>query len=329
MTKTAAGSIAASPAPEPAERFAASLARLMPEDAGLGLAVSGGPDSMAMLLLAHAAIPGRFEVATVDHGLRPEARDECALVEAACTERDIPCAVLKVRVGEGNLQEQARIARYEALVDWAAARGLGALATAHHADDQAETLIMRLNRGSGIAGLAGVREGYWSEHYIALIIRPLLGFRRAELAGIVEAAGLKVAHDPSNDDERFDRVRIRRKLAEADWLDPLAIAQSALNLAEANEALDYVANQLWETGASRDGGTVRLRLHPERAIRLRLIERAIRELGGAPRGGDVARLDSAIVSGKKANLAGIMVEPALTEEGPFLLFSPEPPRRTG
>src|SRR5687768_7583217 len=108
----------AEPPEELVARFKEALERLWPEGGKLGLAVSGGPDSLAMLLLAQAAIPERFEVATVDHGLRPAAKDECALVERTCVERAVPCAVLQIEVEQGNLQEQARVARYAALDGW-------------------------------------------------------------------------------------------------------------------------------------------------------------------------------------------------------------------
>ncbi|HTM19329.1 MAG TPA: tRNA lysidine(34) synthetase TilS, partial [Kofleriaceae bacterium] len=175
--------------PQEAERFAADLARLWPEGGRLGLAVSGGPDSLALLLLAQAAIPGRFAVATVNHGLRPEAAGECAMVERVCGERGIPCVTLAVKTGAGNLQAAARAARYAALAEWAGREGLSAIATAHHADDQAETLLMRLNRASGLAGLAGVRaRGVLPEGKLPLL-RPLLRWRRAELAAVVTEAG--------------------------------------------------------------------------------------------------------------------------------------------
>ena len=327
MTATGARSPAAEPPPELVARFKEALERLWPQGGRLGLAVSGGPDSLAMLLLAEAAVSGQFEVATVDHGLRRESADECEMVAHVCAQRGVPCAVLRVTVEPGNVQERARIARYGALMDWAVERGLGAIATAHHADDQAETLLMRLNRGSGLAGLAGVREAYWTEHHLALIVRPLLGFRRTELGAVVEAAGLGAACDPSNADENFDRVRIRRKLAESEWLEPHAIAQSALNLAEANEAIDYFASLFWEQETDRDGDLISMRLHPARVVRLRLIERAIRELGGDPRGGDIARADSRIALEKKTNLAGVMMQLELRDSGPHLVFRPEPPRR--
>ncbi|HSJ79209.1 MAG TPA: tRNA lysidine(34) synthetase TilS [Erythrobacter sp.] len=163
-------------------RFAADLATIWPEDTRdgpLGLAVSGGADSLALLLLAHAALPGRIAVASIDHGLRPEAAGEVALVERIAGERGIPFTALTVTLAAGNLQARAREARYRALADWAKKSGLGAVATAHHTDDQAETLLMRLNRGSGLGGLAGVRARSVIGDGELLLLRPLLGWRKA------------------------------------------------------------------------------------------------------------------------------------------------------
>jgi len=304
-------------------RFAEALARLNPAGGKVGLAVSGGPDSMAMLLLAHAAIPGEFEVATVNHGLRPEAAEECALVERACAERGISCAVLQVQLDEGNLQAEARRARYAALADWALERGLAAVATAHHADDQAETLLMRLNRGSGVAGLAGVRERTMIASTSVSLLRPLLSFRRAELARIVEEEGLAPAQDPSNQDDRFDRVRLRKALAESALLDPSALAMSAAHLADAEEALDWAARREWDEQVQVSAEQVRYCPQAPRAVALRVVERAIAQLGRAPRGGDVARLLDALLVGEGGNVGGVLVR----VQGDAWVFRPEPPRR--
>lgn len=326
MSAIAAGSPAADGIPAAlAERFAGAVERLLPEGGRIGLAVSGGPDSMAMLLLAHAVMPGRFEVATVDHGLRPEAADECALVMAACRARDIGCAVLAVQVAAGNLQEQARLARYAALGEWAGSRGLAAIATAHHADDQAETMLMRLNRGSGVAGLAGVRRRGAIPGGDKLLIRPLLSFRRAELAQVVQAAGVATAEDPSNSDERFDRVRIRKALAEAEWLDPLALAQSAHNLAEAYDALQAYADLLWPQQVRATVNGFVLTPGTSREMNRRLVARVLEQLGGRPRGGEVARLLMRLERGETGNVAGVLA----TVEGSDWDFRPEPPRKTG
>ena len=190
------------PQPELIARFSADLAALQPGVDRLGLAVSGGPDSLAMLLLAAAACPGAVEAATVDHGLRPESAEEAAMVARVCAGLGVPHAVLPVTLASGNLQSEARSARYFALAGWMEQRQLGALLTAHHADDQAETLLLRLNRASGVAGLAGVRARGQVPGTALPLLRPLLGWRRGELAGIVAAAGMAPADDPSNRDAR-------------------------------------------------------------------------------------------------------------------------------
>ena len=307
--------------PGPVRRFSEALDRLNPSRERIGLAVSGGPDSLAMLLLAHEAIPGAFAVATVDHGLRPEAADECALVQRACAERAIPCDVLRVRVGEGNLQQEARSARYAALAEWADRKGLAAVATAHHADDQAETLLMRLNRGSGVAGLAGVRQAQRHEALGLTVIRPLLGFRRAELAAIVRDE--QVAQDPSNADPRYDRVRIRQALAGADWLDPEAIGRSAANLAEAYAALQDYAALLWPQAVQETNDGFAFTPVASREINRRLVALILERIGRKrPRGGDVARLLERLESGEGGNVAGVLGQ----VRGGIWRFAPEPPR---
>jgi tRNA(Ile)-lysidine synthase len=325
MTATGAGFAAAnSPPPELVSRFTEALERLSPEGGRLGLAVSGGPDSLAMLLLAEATIPGRFEVAAVDHGLRAEAADECAMVAELCAARGLRCSVLRVSVETGNLQAKARDARYAALAIWAEQRGLGAVATAHHADDQVETLLMRLNRGSGIAGLAGVRErGLVPESELPLI-RPLLGFSRAELASVVARAGLIPVADPSNADDRFDRVRVRKALGSSNWLDPAGLAASAGHIAEADAALEWTATREWGEQVSVRDNEIRYRPRAPRAVAMRVAARAIATLGGPPRGADLARLIDRLQAGGGGNLAGVLV----TAEHADWVFRAEPPRRS-
>lgn len=272
-----------------------------------------------MLLLAHAAIPGRIEAATVDHRLRRESAGEASMVSALCASLGVPHATLPVEVGEGNLQDRARAARYAALGRWAKAAGLDAVATAHHADDQVETLVMRLNRGSGVAGLAGVRaRGALPESDLPLL-RPLLGWRRVELARVCAAAGIEPARDPSNADERFDRVRVRRALAEAEWIDPAAWAASAGYLQDANQALDWAAEHEWNSCVERSGESLRYTPSAPRALRLRILTRAIEELGGTPRGGEVARLEAA----GGGTLAGVLAR----REGDSWKLAKENPRR--
>jgi tRNA(Ile)-lysidine synthase len=280
-----------------------------------------------MLLLAQAAIPRRFEVATVDHGLRPEAANECAMVARVCAERGIPCEVLKVKVSPGNLQARARDARYSGLLKWAGRRAITAVATAHHADDQAETLLMRLNRASGVAGLAGVRERTVLDFPTAevMLIRPLLEFRRRELGEVVLASGLSAVTDPSNSDDQFDRARLRKALANVDWLDTLALARSAGHLAEAEDALQEFTTLQWSSLVRPEGDSLRFYPLTQRLMRFRLIERIIRELGGKPRGTEIATLLDRLDAGSPANLSGVLA----TVEAPEWVFRREPPRRPG
>lgn len=295
----------------------------MPEGR-VGLAVSGGADSLALLVLAQRAIPGRIEVATVDHGLRAGAAAECAMVQALCTRCAVTCRTLTVMPAPGNVQDQARQARYAALGAWAAERGLAAIATAHHADDQAETLLMRLARGSGPRGLAGIRATSRVAGCAVPVVRPLLGFRRAELAELVAAAGLTPASDPSNQDDRFERVRVRRWLQGQDWLDPAALARSAHLMGEAEDALRAIADAAWlDTAQPHEDGVI-VAASPLREINLRLLERGLGELGSAAVRSDLAvLLDRLEEPPGRANLAGVLVSLA----GGRFIFRREPPRR--
>jgi tRNA(Ile)-lysidine synthase len=307
------------------ERFLADVERLWAEGGRLGLAVSGGPDSLALLLLAHAAMPGDFAVATVNHGLRAEAEAECAMVAGVCAERNIPCAALRVKAGEGNLQAEARKARYEAMAQWAAREGVAALATAHHADDQAETLLMRLNRASGLAGLSGVRARGLVPGSRLPLLRPLLRWRRAELAAIVAGAGLDPVQDPSNANDAYDRARIRKALAGAEWIDPAALAESAAHLAEADEALDWLVAREWDERVSiADGGAIRFEPGVPRAAALRIVARIVEGFGSPARGGAIARLVDGLTSGSGGNVAGVAA--SVEDEG--WLFRSEAPRRS-
>lgn len=274
-------------------------------------------------MLAKATIPERVEAATVDHGLRPESAHEAALVAELCASYSIPHEILTVKVARGNLQDKARAARYAALGKWMEQRGLSALATAHHADDQAETLLMRLNRGSGVAGLAGVRARGVVPGTKLTLLRPLLGWRRAELAQIVEAAGLEAAQDPSNEDPRFDRARLREALKEADWLDVEAVAQSASHLAEAEAALQWATQREWSEQVEVGEGEIGYRPSAPPLIRIRILARAIGMLGVEPRISSVAKLMQRLLNGKDATLGGVV---ARVDKDCWTLRK-EPPRR--
>ena len=298
----------------------------MPGPVQVGLAVSGGPDSLALLLLAHQA-PGGFEVATVDHGLRPESADEAQAVASLCESLGVHHTTLRPTIAPtGNLQSNARAARYAALGEWAKARRLDAIVTAHHADDQAETLLMRLSRGAGVRGLAGMRRlATVPGHPDLPLLRPLLGWRKRELEAIVAEAGLDPARDPSNTDRRFERVNVRNGLAAAPWLDAAALAASAAHLAEADTALDWAAAREWDERVTRAAKALTYLPLAPRAVQLRVLERIVALLGneGTPRGSEIARLHAALSAGGVATLGGVRA--AGRSDG--WRFTPAPPRR--
>ena len=287
----------------------------------LGLAVSGGPDSLALLLLAHNALPGRIAAATVDHGLRADSTAEAAVVAQVCATLGVAHAILPVTVAAGNVQAQARTARYAALAEWAQAAGLVALATAHHADDQAETLLLRLNRGSGVAGLAGVRARGLVPGTKLPLLRPLLGFRRAELAQAVSSAGIEAVSDPSNLDDRFDRARLRKDLAGADWIDIPALTASAAHLADADAALDWAAQREWSQCVTRAPMGLTYRPQAPRAVALRVIARIVLELDGTePRGSAVARVFESLLARETCSIGDLVAR--VTSDGWSLTKAP-------
>lgn len=311
--------------------FTDGLDALTAPDARIGVAVSGGPDSLALLLLAAAARPGLIEAATVDHALRAESRAEAEMVADLCQRLGIPHTILTARWNEhpqAAIQERARSERYRLLGYWAEERGLNALATAHHADDQAETLLMRLNRGSGVRGLAGIRPRSVTPGSHVRLIRPLLSWRRLELQQICNDARLTPVADPSNEDDRFERVRVRQALAGADWLNPVAVARSASHLAAADSALDWAMKAEWKQAVRESGGTIIYRLSegPPEIVR-RIVARAIRRFateGEAElRGPELDRLLGTLSEGGTATIRGVICRGGDTE----WRFSRAPARR--
>ena len=305
-------------------RFAAGLDALIATDARIGIAVSGGPDSLALLLLAAAARPGRVEAATVDHQLREGSGKEAKFVAGICEQLRIPHRTLRVKISGGaSLQARARSARYDALGDWAIERGLDAVATGHQVEDQAETLLMRMARGAGLGGLVGVRHARPLEPGI-MLIRPLLGWRRAELAEIVTAAGIEAVDDPANRDPRHDRSRFRGMLAEADWADAERLAASARWLADADEALEWALAPLLEARLHKADGAVTINAEGlPREMQRRLLLASFERMGAhRPRGPELDRARKALRAGKSVTLAGLKLDP-----GPPWKLSPAAARR--
>src|SRR5438067_6753827 len=303
--------------PEPAlvERFARDLDALIAPGVRIGIAVSGGPDSLALLLLAAAARPEKIEAASVDHALREGSREEAEMVASACARLGVPHAILTAEWDDKPataIQERARDERYRLLAEWAGDRQLDAVATAHHLDDQAETLLMRLARGAGVRGLAGIRAVALVPGSDVPLLRPLLGWRRAELEQIVAAAGLEPERDPSNEDEHYERGRVRRALGQADWLDPQALAASAAHLGEAEAALEWAADQEWARAITDSATQIAYRptdAPPE--IRRRIVARAIARLATEGersdlRGRELDRLLAQLEAGRTGTLRGVL-----------------------
>lgn len=334
---------------DPVERFsadvAATLGRSIVPDDKLAIAVSGGPDSMALLALAAAAWPGQVIAATVDHGLRTDAAGEAAMVATFCALGASPppsgnrqkraahtTLRLNTPLGAANLQANARTARYALLTEWAHEHRATILATAHHADDQAETFLMRAARGSGLAGLAAIRPKRQLDHGIALI-RPLLGWRRAELRTLVEAWLLPFVDDPSNMSDRYDRTRFRALLGRTPWLDPAQLARSAAYLLDADG--DLRAIEAWlmqERSVPTKPGEHAINVGGlPRDLRRRLARSAVtlvRDAGTLTNppwstASNIEPLLDALGAGKAATQAGVMV----SATGDIWHFRKAPPRR--
>ncbi len=292
------------------DRLVGLLRDGLPAGEVIGVALSGGGDSTALLHLCLAA-GLRVEAVTVDHRLRAESAAEAAGVAAACAALGLRH---EVRVWEhgalaGNVMDAARRARMALIADWARGRGIGCVALGHTRDDQAETLLMGLARSAGLTGLSGMRPGFALDG--VRFLRPLLAAGRAELRDWLRGRGIPWIDDPTNEDARYQRVRARRALAA---LEPLGITAAGLatvagNLARAQAAL---ALQVRAAGRHLREAAGALQLGPEfrdepEEIRRQLVLAAVGWLAGAdypPRAADLARFLAAMREGRDATLAG-------------------------
>lgn len=223
--------------------FADCLRRLLPVPLPdrIALAVSGGGDSVALMHMAAEFardLPLNLHVLTVDHRLRPKSGAEAETVARAARALGLGHATLVWTGwnGQGNLQDAARTARRALIEDWCDAHGIAHVLTGHTADDQAETVLLRLARGSGVDGLAGMAA---REVHGITWLRPMLGLRRADLRADLRDRGTDWADDPSNDDPRFDRVRARKMLAQLSdlGLTPARLLRTADHMAAARRSL--------------------------------------------------------------------------------------------
>lgn len=284
------------------ERVAETLDDFGPFEANphLAVAVSGGADSLALMLLCDAwaqSRGARLTVLTVDHGLRPQSAAEARGVAQAALALGHPHATLRVgwALGEADLEAAARTARYDLMTAWCRQAGVLHLLTGHSRDDQAETVLMRLLRGSGLDGLAAMAPLRLVDG--VRLLRPLLEVGRYDLLRLVLNAGLSPVDDPMNQDGRFQRVSTRRAMATLD-LTADRLADTASRLRRDRDAIEVAVRHL-AVDALRlspwgEGGIVRAALAGQPApIVERVLARLITAVGGgqyAPRRDRLTRL---------------------------------------
>ena len=322
------------------------------------LAVSGGPDSLALMWLAArwrkalARGPALLAV-TVDHGLRPESAREARDVKRLASRLGVPHRTMRWsgEKPQSGVPAAARTARYRLLATVARQSGASHILTAHTRDDQAETLLMRLLRGSGIGGLAAMARE--SEREGVRIARPFLNIAKSQLIATLRKANISYADDPTNRDPRFTRPRIRELIEglSAEGGDARNLARLASRLARANAAIEVLADGAARYLALRDhkapsvapgaksqnaGFEAEAFARLPEEIRLRLLLRAIDRFGheGPAELGKaealLASLDRASRTATKKRqvrlkqtLAGAVVSLA----GGRIVIAPAPPRR--
>ncbi len=280
--------------PVSAAEFASLLESLGPFGSGprLAVATSGGADSLALAVLSHdwaTARGGAVQAVTVDHGLRVGSAAEARRVRTILRPLGIAHKILtwSGEVPTANLQAVARAARYHLLLDHCARNGVFHLLLAHHRDDQAETLLLRLGRGSGLDGLAAMSAKIALPQ--AVVLRPLLGLPRQRLAATLQNRGIDWIEDPSNVDTAHARVRLRRllpALAE-EGLGAGRLAAAAGHLGRARAALEGAVAAVLARAARIDpAGYIRLDPRPlhsaEAEVGQRALAHAVMTVGGRP-----------------------------------------------
>jgi tRNA(Ile)-lysidine synthase len=257
----------------------------------VAVAVSGGSDSIALMRLAHRWSSAgddrpKLTVLTVDHGLRPESADEARSVAGWARDLGLDHVVLQWRGTKpaSGLAAAARGARYRLMSDWCRSNGVGFLLVAHTLDDQAETVMMRLARGAGVEGL-GAMSALTSHHGLT-IFRPLLAIARNRLRDYLRTIGQDWCEDPTNQDERFERVRLRKALEvlNATGVGAEAISQTAARSRRAWEAIFTITNRYLRQSLSHHAegfgevGLTSLMGEPEE-IRIRALWLLVRRYG--------------------------------------------------
>lgn len=287
----------------------------------LAVAVSGGGDSLALLGLAcdwASENDCRIHALTVDHGLRPEAGDEARMVAREALRMGAMHDTLHWQGwdGRGNLQAAARAARYRLLSEHCERERIGAILLGHTQDDQAETVLMRLARGSGVDGLSAMSEGRFGKDFL---LRPLLDATRDELRVWLTRQGMRWSEDPSNDDPRFDRVRARRLLKQLIpfGLDAARLSETASAMARARQALIARAVDVSREVVAEQSGILMFDraglAGVEEETRLRLVAHGLACLSGEvykPRLASLSAILDKALAGQGGTLQGCRLVPS-------------------
>lgn len=296
-------------------------AQLLPRPpAKIGIAVSGGGDSVALLsLMAQFAKEHDIEVhvISVDHGLREGTQLEIKGVTAICAQLGVAHHVeyWSGWDGGGNLQSQARDARYELIGDWAQANDIDVVALGHTMNDQAETVLMRMARGAGVDGLSAMSAR--RIHNGVTWVRPLLAVSREDLRDYLRRENLQWSEDPSNENRDFERIRMRDALA---VLEPLgitvdALGQVAANMSDARAALDWQAFLAAKECATVVLGAIRIDMRLFRVLPTEIARRILigalcwlSNANYAPRRASVLQLQASIRNGVTCTLEGCQIQ---------------------
>lgn len=271
------------------------------------LAVSGGGDSTALLLgtaLVRERLGLTVEVATLDHGLRPESVDEVRAVERLAAQKELVCHVRSLRLKPGpGVEARAREARYAALEALRAERALAAIATAHTASDQAETLLMRLARGTSLRGATSILPT-WGK-----VVRPLLGLTREDVEAFLQEQGRDFATDPMNADPLYLRARIRHGVLPAfseavGYPVTERLASFARWAAEDDALLQAWAQTAWDRLRCASGGLDAVGLRAlELPLRRRVLARLLAEAGAGVDAATLGRVLGAVARGRSTTLS--------------------------
>ncbi|MCF6326398.1 MAG: tRNA lysidine(34) synthetase TilS [Devosiaceae bacterium] len=297
------------------------LAPMLDENA-IALAVSGGVDSLALMILVRSWLDNKQNnklrpkifIYSVDHGLRSQSAVECQGVKTLATGFGFEHKTLiwQGKKPTTGVQAAARMARYRLIGEQMALDGVGYLLSGHHMDDQAETIMMRLAHGSGLSGLKGME--LFSEIFGMKIFRPLLGMGREELNDIVEQAGLDAFNDPSNHDLKYERVRWRKLLSDIKetGLTGANLNRFALRMGRADRALDHFCSAQYKSCVKQDQFGVQMISHEQliaqpEEIAIRLLGKMIYCGSGGRNSGELSQLEDLIKNLSNPQFNGMVI----------------------